>query len=169
MKKILSLCVLNVALMTGANASAAELGLGYAKGSNVDNVTFFGGLNVFSNIGARLEYTKNIIDGASFSKKNITRYGLFATYTLPLTANISVTPKAGLVKTKGSFDVTDVLKTISASSTDFSYGLELNYDYNSNIAVFVGYTDYTGKLNMANVKKSDLDRSNVTFGIKIAL
>jgi hypothetical protein len=169
MKKIVLAFLVSFSLVTGANASASELGLGYAKGDTVDNVTFFAGLNVLSNIGIRLEYTKNITDDIEFSKKDVTRFGLFATYTLPLIGGISVTPKAGLVKTDGSFEFLEAVEAISGSSTDFSYGLEVNYDFNDNISFFVGYTDYTGELDIQSVNKGNIDQDNVTFGIKISL
>jgi hypothetical protein len=168
MNKTLVAFLLSFGLL-GTNVSAAEIGLAYAKGDTLDNVTAFAGLNVFSQIGLRLEYTKNITDDIKFSKKDVTRFGVFATYTLPLAGGLSVTPKAGLVKTDGSFEFLEVIEAISGSSTDFSYGLEVNYDFNDNIAFFVGYTDYTGELDIQSVNKGNLDQDNVTFGVKISL
>jgi len=147
----------------------AQVGAGYSKGDNdTDNGTAFVGMNVFGNIGLRLEYSKNFSDHPAFSKEDISRYGLFATYTLPLTPSFSVTPKAGLTKTDGEFEVLDTLKDVSDSSTNFTYGLEINYHYNDLVSLFVGYTDYGNKFDkIGSVKASELDSQNYTFGIKI--
>ena len=126
------------------------------------------GFNVFSNIGLRLEYAKNISEHPEFTKEDISRYGLFATYTLPLSSSFSVTPKAGLTKTDGTFETTEVLKEVSDSSTNFTYGLELNYHYNDKVSLFVGYTDYGNDFdNIGDVSASKLDSQNYTFGIKL--
>lgn len=168
MKKIL-LSTLLVSSLAMAN-SFGELGAGYSKGNNTDSyITAFGSLNVLGNAGARLEYTKNISENSEFSKEDISRYGLFLTYTLPILPNISVTPKAGLVKTDGSFEVVDTLKEVTASSTNFTYGLELNYDMNDKMSAFVGYTDYGDELDINEFDASKLDTANYTFGIKIHL
>ena len=147
----------------------AQVGAGYSRGDNSsDNVTAFAGMNVLGNIGLRLEYSKNLSDHPEFSKEDISRYGLFATYTLPLTSSFSVTPKAGLTKTNGEFEVVDTLLDVTDSSTNFTYGLEVNYNYNELISFFVGYTDYGNKFdNIGSVKASELDSQNYTFGIKI--
>ena len=147
----------------------AQVGAGYSRGDNhTDNGTAFLGVNVLGNLGLRLEYSKNFSEHPEFSKEDISRYGLFATYTLPLTSAFSVTPKMGLTKTNGSFKFKDAIETISDSSTDFTYGLEVNYHYNSLISFFVGYTDYGNKFDsLGSIKASELDRKNYTFGIKI--
>ncbi|MEA1879689.1 MAG: outer membrane beta-barrel protein [Campylobacterota bacterium] len=168
MKKLL-LSVILLSSMAMAN-SFGQLGLGYAKGNNSDNyVTAFGSIKVLSNIGARLEYTKNISEHASFSKEDISRYGLFATYTLPLVSGVSLTPKVGLVKTDGAFKITDTVKEITDSSTDFTFGLEVNYQLNDSISAFVGYTDYGDVLDIKDIDTSKLDTANYLFGIKIDL
>jgi len=168
MKKIL------VSLITTATVLSAgsfgEIGLGYSKGDNADNyITAFGSLNVLGNIGARLEYTKNITENPEFSKENISRYGLFATYTLPLVGGISITPKAGLIKTDGTFTALEALEAVSESSTNFTYGLEVNYALNSKMDIYAGYTDYGNKLDIKNIDTTKMDTANYTFGIKIAL
>ena len=172
MKKIL-LSLLLVSSLTMTNALAdtfGQLGLGYSKGNNSDNyITAFGSLKIIGNIGTRLEYTKNISENSEFSKEDITRYGLFATYNLPILPNISLTPKIGLTKTDGSFELKDTAKTISKSSTEFTYGLEINYDINENMSAFVGYTDYGHALDIKDIDSSKLDSANYTFGIKIHL
>jgi len=149
--------------------SFAQVGAGYSRGDNdTDNGTAFVGVNVLGNIGLRLEYSKNFSDHPEFSKEDISRYGLFATYTLPLTSAFSVTPKIGLTKTDGDFEVMDTVKTVSDSSTNFTYGLEINYHYNELISLFVGYTDYGNKFDsIGSVKASELDSQNYTFGIKL--
>lgn len=159
-------------LLTGSLAMAgsfAQVGAGYSKGDNDGDIgTAFIGLNVLSNIGLRLEYSKNISEHPEFSKEDISRYGLFATYTLPLTSAFSVTPKAGLIKTDGDFTVKETLETVSDSSTNFTYGLEVNYHYNDLISLFVGYTDYGNKFDdIGSVKSSELDSQNYTFGVKL--
>ena len=170
MKKILATLLISMGLVSSSYASAIELGAGYAMGNNDnDSVTAFGGINVFSHIGVRLEYTKNISDNDLFSKEDITRYGLYATYTLPLSRSFSITPKIGLVQTDGDFEVAEVIDSVTDSSTDFSYGLELNYNYNENLALFVGYTDYNSELDVLDIDSSKIDSANYTFGIKLAL
>ena len=148
--------------------SFGQIGLGYSKGDNSDNfMTAFAGIKVLSNIGLRLEYTKNISENPEFSKEDISRYGLFATYTLPLAGGFSITPKMGLAKTNGSFTLLDTVKKITNSSTKFTYGIEANYQFNDSISGFIGYTDYGNKLKIKNIDTSKLDTKNYTFGIKI--
>jgi len=168
MKKIIvSLALVGSLVMAD---SFGQLGLGYAKGDNSDNfITAFGSLNLLGNIGARLEYTKNISENPAFSKEDISRYGLFATYTIPLVVGFSVTPKIGLTKTDGSFTILDTLETVSKSSTEFTYGLEANYQFNDKVSVFVGYTDYGNELEIKNIDTSKMDTANYIFGIKIDL
>jgi opacity protein-like surface antigen len=166
MKKILLSLITTGSLLTAG--SFGQLGLGYSKGNNADNfITAFGSLNVLGNIGARLEYTKNMTENPAFSKENISRYGLFATYNLPLVGGFSVTPKIGLTKTDGSFTVSETLKEVSKSSTNFTYGLEVNYAFNEKMYVYAGYTDYGNKLDIQNLDTSKMDTANYTFGIKL--
>ena len=165
MKKIL-LSTLLVSSM--AMAEVGEIGLGYAKGNNSDYfMTAFASLNVAGNIGARMEYTKNISENPAFNKEDISRYGLFATYTLPILPSISLTPKIGLIKTDGSFKILDTLQDVTKSSTNFTYGLEVNYDLSDQMSAFVGYTDYGNELDIKNIDTSKMDTANYTFGIKI--
>ena len=168
MKKITFSLILLSSLLT-AN-SVGEFGLGYAKGNNADNyITAFGSLHFLGNFGARLEYTKNITQNTDFSTEDIVRYGLFATYNLPLPVGFSVTPKIGLVKTDGSFKLLDTAKTLSESSTEFTYGLEVNYALSDEVSAFVGYTDYGNKLDIQDIDTSKMDTANYTFGIKMTL
>jgi len=170
LKKILATLLVSMGLVSTSYSSAIEFGAGYAMGNNDnDSVTAFGGINVFSHLGIRLEYTKNITDNDLFSKEDITRYGVYATYTLPLSSAFSITSKIGLVQTDGRFEVLEVIDSVTDSSTDFSYGLELNYNYNENLALFVGYTDYNSELDILDIDSSKIDSANVTFGLKIAL
>ena len=146
----------------------AQVGLGYSKGDNDgDIMTGFAGLKVLGNLGLRLEYSKDISENPEFSKEDISRYGLFATYTLPLALNISLTPKVGLTKVDGEFEVVDTLKKVSDSSTEFTYGLEVNYNYNDLVSFYLGYTDYGKKLEIENIDTSSMDTKNYTIGIKI--
>lgn len=146
----------------------AQVGLGYSQGDDDgDYATGFAGVNVLGNIGLRLEYTKNISEHAEFSKEDISRYGLFATYTLPLTPSFSLTPKAGMTKVDGDFTFSNTVDTVSDSSTEFTYGLEANYHYNENILFYVGYTDYGNELDISSIDTSKMDTQNYTFGIKI--
>lgn len=148
--------------------SFAQVGLGYSKGDNDGDIaTGFAGIKVFSNIGLRLEYAKNISEHSEFSKEDISHYGLFATYTLPITSSFSVTPKIGLIKTDGEFEALDTLETVSDSSTEFTYGLELNYSYNDLVSFFIGYTDYGSELDIKNLDTSKMDTQNYTIGVKI--
>jgi len=167
MKKIIISLILVGSLAIAG--SFAQVGAGYSRGDNdTDNGTAFVGMNVLGNIGLRLEYSKNFSEHPEFSKEDISRYGLFATYTLPLTSAFSVTPKMGLIKTDGEFEVANTIGTISDSSTTFTYGLEINYHYNELVSLFVGYTDYGNKFDdIKSVKASELDSQNYTFGIKL--
>jgi len=165
MKKIL-LSILLISSM--AMAEVGEIGLGYAKGNNSDNfITGFASLKIVGDIGARLEYTKNISENPEFSKEDISRYGLFATYTLPILPNISITPKIGLTKTDHAFKLLETVGEVTKSSTKFTYGLEMNYDLNDQMSIFVGYTDYGNTLDIKSIDTSKLDTANYTFGIKI--
>ena len=166
MKKIIISLILAASLAMAG--SFAQLGLGYSQGDEEgDFATGFAGINVLGDIGLRLEYTKNISEHAEFSKEDISRYGLFATYTLPLTPSFSLTPKAGLTKVDGDFTAKDAINAVSDSSTEFTYGLEANYQYNDSIALFVGYTDYGNKLDINSIDISKMDTKNYTFGIKL--
>jgi len=63
----------------------------------------------------------------------------------------------------------ETLYDVSHSSTDFTFGLEANYELNENMSIFVGYTDYGNSLDIKNIDKDELDTANYTFGIKINL
>ena len=146
----------------------AQVGLGYSKGDNDgDTMTGFAGFKVLGNIGLRLEYAKNISEHPEFSKEDVSRYGLFATYTLPIVSNISLTPKIGLIKVDGEFEVLDTLETVSDSSTEFTYGLEVNYSYNDLVSFYIGYTDYGNELDIDKIDTSKMDTQNYTIGVKI--
>ena len=167
MKKIITTLIFTGTLLSAGGF--AQIGAGYSKDDNSgDTGSAFVGLNVLGNLGLRLEYAKNITEHPEFSKEDISRYGVFATYTLPLFSAFSITPKVGLTKSEGSFTVKGVRDEVSDSSTTFTYGLEANYHYNDAISLFVGYTDYDNKFdNIPSVKASELDSKNYTFGIKI--
>ena len=166
MKKTILALLLATSLTTAG--SLVQLGAGYAKGNNSgDMVTGFIGVDVISAIGLRLEYTKNFSEHSEFTKEDISRYGLFATYTIPLASGLSVTPKAGLTKTDGEFETLDTIKTLSDSSTEFTYGLEINYKLNRMISLFLGYTDYGNELDIKDIDTSKMDTANYTLGIKI--
>ncbi len=168
MKKTLLTLLAASSILTAG--SFAQLGAGFSKGDNSDNfVTFFAGLNMISNIQARLEYTKNTTENDLFSREDISRYGVFATYTLPILPSFSLTPKIGLFKTDGSFTIKETLEKVTDSSTNFTYGLEANYDMNEKVSLFVGYTDYGNNLDIKHFDTSKLDNKNYTFGIKINL
>jgi len=169
MKKIITNLILASSLAIAGGF--AQVGAAYSQGENeANNGTAFVGMNVLGNVGLRLEYSKNLSDHPEFSKEDISHYGLFATYTLPLTSAFSVTPKVGLTKTDGDFEIADTIKTVSDSSTNFTYGLEVNYHYNNLISIFIGYTDYGNKFDgLDSLNISDLDRQNYTIGIKLDL
>lgn len=158
-------------ILAGSLATAgslAQIGLGYSQGDDkVNYATGFAGVNVLGNIGLRLEYTKNVDEHPEFSKEDISRYGLFATYTLPLTSSFSITPKAGLTKVDGDFTVVGAIESVADSSTEFTYGLEANYHYNDHIALFIGYTDYGNELDIKSINIDKMDTKNYTFGIKL--
>ena len=167
MKKIISSLVLAGSLLSAG--SLVQVGAGYSKGDkDADIGTAFIETGIFTMVGLRLEYSKNISEHPEFSKEDISRYGLFATYTVPLTPSFSVTPKAGIIKTDGDVTVLGAVGEVSDSSTNFTYGLEVNYNYNDLVSLFVGYTDYGNKFdNIGDVKSSELDSQNYTFGVKL--
>jgi len=167
MKKIILSFLLAGSLLSAG--SLVQVGAGYSKGNkDADIGTAFIETSLITTVGLRLEYSKNISEHPEFSKEDITRYGLFATYTLPLTPSFSVTPKAGLIKSDGDFTLKDGLEKITDSSTNFTYGLEVNYHYNDFVALFVGYTDYGNKFDdIGDIKSSELDSQNYTFGVKL--
>jgi hypothetical protein len=168
MKKIILAFLLVTGLATAG--SFGQLGLGYSQGENEgDYVTGFAGVNVLGNLGLRLEYTKNVSENPEFSKEDISRYGLFATYTLPLTSAFSLTPKAGITKVDGSITLKDATDSITDDSTEFTYGLEANYHYNDQLLFYVGYTDYGQELDLKNIDTDKLDTQNYTFGIKLEI
>jgi len=166
MKKIILSFLLAGSLLSAG--SLVQVGAGYSKGDNDGDIgTAFIETSLLTTVGLRLEYSKNISEHPEFSKEDISRYGLFATYTLPITPSFSVTPKAGLTKTDGDFTFSDATK-VTDSSTDFTYGLEVNYHYNDLLSLFVGYTDYGNKFDkLDDVKSSELDSQNYTVGIKL--
>jgi hypothetical protein len=167
MKKIILSFLLAGSLLSAG--TLVQVGAGYSKGDkDADIGTAFIETSLLTAVGVRLEYSKNISEHPEFSKEDISRYGVFATYTLPLTSTFSVTPKAGLTKTDGDFTVKDGLEKVTDSSTNFTYGLEVNYHYNNFVSLFVGYTDYGNKFdNIGDVKSSELDSQNYTVGLKL--
>ena len=169
MKKILLALTL---FLANAQADAiGNAGVGYSKGDNGgDMVTAFGSFNVMAGAALRLEYTKNISEHAEFSKEDVTRFGLFATYELFLLPGFSATPKIGLVKTDGEFTFIDSIKKVTDSDTKFTYGLELDYYFNDQFSAFLGYTDYGDKLHgIGDVSIKDMDKANYTLGLKLHL
>jgi len=167
MKKIILSFLLAGSLLSAG--SLLQVGAGYSKGDkDADIGTAFIETSLLADVGLRLEYSKNLSEHSEFSKEDISRYGVFATYTLPLTPSFSVTPKAGLIKTEGDFKVKDTLEKVTDSSTNFTYGLEVNYHYNNLVSLFVGYTDYGNKFDdIGDIKSSELDSKNYTFGVKL--
>ena len=146
------------------------LGLGYSRGDNDGNyVTAFGQANFLAGIGIRLEYTKNIDEHKAFSKEDVSRYGVFATYTFSMLPIISITPKVGLVKTEGDFTLKEVTRKLTSSKTKFTYGLEVDYDMNSQFSLFVGYTDYGKELDLKDIDTNQLDKANYMVGFKLHL
>jgi hypothetical protein len=147
-----------------------QAGLGYSRGDNdADHVTGFIGINAFMGAGLRLEYTKNFSEHSNFQKEDISRYGLFAIYQFGLIPNIAITPKIGLVKTDGEFEVSGVAKALTKSSTEFTYGLELDYYYNDFLSIFIGYTNYGDELDIDDIDTSEMDTANFTLGFKLHL
>ncbi|HIP46491.1 MAG TPA: hypothetical protein EYG95_02910 [Campylobacterales bacterium] len=169
MKKILLACLLFVASLQAD--SIGNAGIGYSKGDNDgDMVTAFGSLNVIAGAALRLEYTKNISEHPEFSKEDVTRFGLFATYELFLLPGFSATPKIGLVKTDGEFEFIDSVKKVTDDDTKFTYGLELDYYFNDQFSLFLGYTDYGDKLkSIDDIAVDEMDQANYTLGLKLHL
>jgi hypothetical protein len=166
MKKIIFILAF-VTTLVGADV-LGNVGLGYSKGNNDGNyVTAFGGLNVFGGIGLRLEYTKNFDEHKAFSKEDVSRYGVYATYSLHLLPSIAFTPKIGLVKTESDFTLKETLEKVSDSDTQFTYGLEIDYFINNQFSAFIGYTDYGSELDIEHINSNDLDSGNFMVGFKL--
>ncbi len=166
MKKI----ILSILLFVGALEAdiLGQAGLSYSKGNNGENhITAFAGAELFMGAGARLEYTKNISEHPEFSKEDVSRYGLFAFYQFSLIPKFAITPKIGVVKTDGEFKVSDVASIVSKSSTDFVYGLEIDYYYNGFLSIFIGYTDYGKELDIKSIDTSKMDTANYAIGFKL--
>ncbi len=160
--------ILSLVIGTIQANAFAEIGAGYAKGnSDGKMVTAFGSLALIGNINLRFEYTKNISEHPEFTKEDISRYGVFAVYTLYLVPHVSITPKVGMTKTDSDFKVKEVLKKVTDSSTDFTYGIELNYDVSRSATVFVGYTDYGKEQDIKDIDTSKLDNANYILGLKL--
>ena len=163
MKKIILAVLLTASTLTADFLGQA--GLGYSKGDNGENhITAFAGAELFMGAGLRLEYTKNFSEHPEFSKEDVSRYGLFATYQFSLIPYIAITPKIGLVKTDGDFEVIETAKVLSKSSTKFTYGLELDYYYSNFLSIYLGYTDYGNDFDI-----DDMDTANFTLGFKLHL
>ncbi len=168
MKKIILAALLTVSTLTADWIGQA--GLGYSKGDNgADYVTAFAGADLFMGAGLRVEYTKNFSEHDEFTKEDISRYGIFATYQFSLIPYIAITPKIGLVKTDGDFEAGEVIKAVSKSSTEFTYGLELDYYFNDFLSFYLGYTDYGNELDIDDFDTSEMDTSNYTLGFKLHL
>jgi len=167
MKKIIPTLII---ASSCAFASFGQVGLGYSKGGENSNfITGFGSLKVIGNINLQLEYTKNTSTDDIFSTEDISRYGLFATYNLPITRTLSITPKIGLTKTDGKFELKDTLEKVTDSSTKFSYGVDANFRFSSVMSAYVGYVDYGNALDIKNIDTSKIDNKNFTFGLKLDL
>ena len=163
MKKIILVVLLAASTLTADFLGQA--GLGYSRGDNgANHITAFAGAELFMGAGLRLEYSKNFSEHPQFSKEDVSRYGLFATYQFSLIPFIAITPKIGLVKTDGDFTVIETAKVLSKSSTKFTYGLELDYYINNFLSTYLGYTDYGNDFDI-----DDMDTANFTLGFKFHL
>lgn len=168
MKKIVLTMMLIASTLTADWIGQA--GLGYSRGNNdANHVTGFIGVNALMGAGLRLEYTKNFSEHSNFKKEDISRYGFFAVYQFGLIPSIAITPKIGLVKTDGEFEAKDAIKVFTKSSTNFTYGLELDYYYNDFLSIFIGYTDYGDELKIDDIDVSEMDTANFTLGFKLHL
>jgi hypothetical protein len=144
------------------------VGAGYSKGDNGGNmVSAFGAVKLFFGVDLRLEYTKNIDEHSAFSKEDVTRYGLFATYSLPIAPYIELMPKIGVVRTEGEWSLKDAIKEVSDSGTKFTYGLELDYFINGAFSIFVGYNDYGHSVKISDISSSEFDSANYIAGVKL--
>jgi len=167
MKKIIPVLII---ASSCAFASFGQVGVGYSKGSaDSGYITGFGSIRMIGNINLQLEYTKNTSTDDLFSTSDVSRYGLFATYNFPLTKTLSITPKIGLTKTDGKFEVRETLEKVTDSSTKFSYGVDANFRFSDVASIYAGYVDYGNALDIANIDTSKLDNKNFTFGVKLDL
>ena len=169
MKKFIISIFTSLTLLSAGSIS--NVGLAFSKGDDSSkNITTFVSYNILAGVDLRFEYNRNISDYKEFANADINRYALFATYTQPIGSSFSITPKIGLSKTDGKFETIDTLKKVTDSSTDFTYGVEINYDINNMASAFVGYTDYGHKFKkLKDVKASKINGKNITVGFKINL
>ncbi len=158
-----------VATSVSVAGSISGAGVAYSQGTDESkNITTFLNYNLVAGFDLRFEYNRNISDYKEFLTSDINRYALFATYTQPVGYSLSITPKMGMVKTNGEFETLSTLKKVSDSSTDFTYGVELNYDLSDNLALFAGYTDYGHNFkSLKDIKKSEIESKNFSAGLKI--
>jgi len=154
------------------DGSVQELGIALSKGkADAKNVTGFFEYSLLMGAGLRFEYSKTISEFSEFSSADINKYGLFAVYNMPFPGtSFSVTPKVGLVKTDGEFETYDTLRKITSDETKFTYGIELNYNFNNKASVFVGYTDYGNNIKSTDdIELDNIDGKNVAVGFKLQL
>jgi len=152
--------------------SFSEIGLAYNRGEDKsNNVTAFYEYSLLLGAGLRFEYSKNISEHPEFSKTDISKYGLFAIYNIAIPGtSFYITPKMGMVKTNGEFELYDTYKKVTSKETTFTYGVEANYEFNDNASLFIGYTDYGNNIkSKEDVKLDNLDTKNVSIGLKIKL
>jgi hypothetical protein len=171
MKKIITALAL-VSSLSLANDYPIQFGFGYAPGNNNgDVITGFASVGVFGGIATRFEYVGNLTDGDLFSAEDMTRYALFAVYDLEVTPYISLTPKMGIVKNDSTVTVNNAVGSISGSSTEFTYGLEVNYSYSDRMNLYLGYTDYGNGFDFKteHFDSDYMDSANFSFGVKYGL
>ncbi len=163
--------IILVLVMSGSMLFAdifGYVGAGYSRGDEGSNmVTAFGAVNVWGTIALRLEYTKNMDEHSAFSKEDVSRYGAFITYALPLAPYMEITPKIGLIKSDGEWTLKDGLQKVTDSNTKFTYGLEIDYFINSRFSIFGGYNDYGHKLKIHDIDASQFDQKNYIVGFKL--
>ena len=179
MRLIISSLVASGCLIAGAinptsvlDGSFSTLGLSISKGEeDTKNITGFYEYSLLMGAGLRFEYSKNINELSEFSSTDISKYGLFAVYNIAVpTTSLSITPKIGLVKTDSEFELLDTYKKVTSKETKFTYGVELNYNFNDRASIFVGYTDYGNNIKSKDdLKLKNLDGKNVALGFKFKL
>jgi len=152
--------------------SISTLGFSFSKDkSSSKNLTVFYQYSLLMGAGLRFEYSKNFNNFKELSSTDINKYGIYALYKIPiLETNFSITPKAGLVKTKSSFTVAETYKKITDKKTNFTYGVDLNYKINDALTLFLNYTDYGKNIrDIEDLKLRNLDAKNLGAGIKLDL
>ena len=138
---------------------------GTAPGTTVDDkdTSFraFGGYQINKHFGVELGYAAlgeasgNEPGFGSFTVE-AKAFDLVAVGTLPINDKFSVLGKIGLYK--GDLDASDSTgASLSESSTDLTYGIGVQYNFNKNLGIRAEWQQYKGMGNQDTIGESDVD------------